>query len=441
LDKFAYINNSQNLKPTKMTEEEKAAQAAAQSSTTAVEEVDFDNLDDLLGIPSASAIIAPAETKHTVLKSDKVDVSFLDNIGDDDTESLKDPEVAKAAVSAIVDAPLNEEEEEDDAGQVNKGGRPKLTKDAMIEAATRLIDKGVLQPFDDGKALADYTVDDFEELIQANIDSQTSEVAQNAPVQLFQQLPEEVQAVIHYALNGGQDIKSVFSQLAKAQETFDLDITNEQDQESIARQYLNVSGFGSVEEIEDEINVLKDRGDLAKYAERYKPKLDAKQAEVIEKRLQDQQAAQVRKNDMEKKYHDVVYNTLNSNNLNGIPLNNKVQTMLYYGLTDASKYQDAKGNPTNALGYLLEQHQFGEKANPSLVAEALWLLADPVNYRNSVKQLGANVANANTVRTLRTEEASRNTSSTGIGEQSTSAGRATTKREPIKRQGKSLFSR
>ena len=426
-----------------MTEEEKAAQAAAQASNTAVQEVDFDNLDDLLGIPSASSVIAATETKPSVLKSNKVDISFLDEIDDNDVESLKDPAVAKAAVAAIVDAPLNNEEEDDldDAGQVNKGGRPKLTKDAMIEAATRLIDKGVLQPFDDGKALADYTVDDFEELIQANLDSQTSEVAQNAPVQLFQQLPEEVQAVIHYALNGGQDIKSVFSQLAKAQETFDLDVNNEQDQESIARQYLNVSGFGTVEEIEDEINVLKDRGDLQKYAERYKPKLDARQAEVIEKRLKDQQSAQVRKNEMEKKYHDVVYNTLNSNSLNGIPLNNKVQTMLYYGLTDATKYQDAKGNPTNALGYLLEQHQFGEKANPSLVAEALWLLADPVNYRNSVKQLGANVANSNTARALRTEEASRNASSTGIGEQNTNASRVSNKREPIKRQGKSLFSR
>jgi hypothetical protein len=426
-----------------MTEEEKAAQAAATNSATAVEEVDFDNLDDLLGIPSASSVIAPTESKPTVLKSDKVDISFLDKIGDDDTESLKDPVVAKAAVSALVDDEFTggPSDAADEVEEKDKGGRPRLTKDAMIEAATRLIDKGVLQPFDDGKALADYTVDDFEELIQANIDSQTSEVAQNAPVQLFQQLPEEVQAVIHYALNGGQDIKSVFSQLAKAQETFDLDVTNEQDQESIARQYLNLSGFGSTEEVEDEINVLKDRGDLQKYAERYKPKLDARQAEVIEKRLKDQQSAQARKNDMEKRYHDVVYNTLNSNNLNGIPLNNKVQTMLYYGLTDATKYQDAKGNATNALGYLLEQHQFGEKANPSLVAEALWLLADPVNYRNSVKQLGANVANANTVRALRTEEASRNTSSTGIGEQNTNASRVSSKREPIKRQGKSLFSR
>lgn len=436
-----------------MTEEEKAAQAAAaQSSATAVEEVDFDNLDDLLGIPSAGSVISGGgEVKPNVFKSDKVDMKFLDEISDDDTDSLQDPDVAKQVVAAIVDEPLTATADDDDSDDPaaqgkNPGGRPKLVKDAMVEATKRLVDKGILQPFakEDGtleKPIEDYTVDDFEELIQANIDSQTNEVAANAPVQLFQQLPEEVQAVVHYALNGGQDIKAVFSQLARAQETFDLDVSKEEDQEVIARQYLNLSGFGSAEEIEDEINVLKDRGDLGKYAERYKPKLDAQQAQVIEKRLQDQQAAQTRKAQMEKKYHDVVYNTLNSNNLNGIPLNNKVQTMLYYGLTDNSKYQDSKGNPTNALGYLLEQHQFGEKANPSLVAEALWLLADPVQYRNSIKQIGVNTANANTARQLRTEEASRNVSSTGIGDQNSNASRPTAKREPIKRSGRSLFSR
>ena len=427
-----------------MTEEEKAAQeAAANASSTAVEEIEFDNLDDLLNIPSASTVITGSgEVKQNVFSSGKVDMKFLDEIDDDDIESLQNDEIAKQVVSSIVDTPLLDDSENNKevSEDKNAGGRPRLVKDAMVEAANRLIEKGILQPFEDDKALSDYTVDDFEELIKANIDSQTSEIAQKAPVELFQQLPEEVQAVVHYALNGGQDIKSVFNQLARAQETFDLDVSKEDDQEVIARQYLNLSGFGSSDEIEDEINVLKDRGDLAKYAERYKPKLDAQQAQVIEKRLQDQQQAQVRKVEMEKKYHGVVYDALNNTNLNGIPLNTKVQNMLYYGLVDNSKYQDSKGNPTNALGYLLEQHQFGEKANPSLVAEALWLLSDPEQYRNSVKQLGANNANANTARQLRTEEASRNASSTGIGEQQNNASR-TTKREPLKRGNRSVFSR
>jgi hypothetical protein len=407
------------------------------TSSTTVEEIEFENLDDLLGIPSASSVISPVESKSTVLKSNKIDISFLDDIDDNDTEIYKDDEeLTEKTVKAIVDTKLDSEEK-----NKNFSSDKSESHTAMIEAAERLVKKGILQLFDDGKNVNDYTANDFEELIEANISSHVGVAAENAPVQIFSQLPEEVQAVIHYALNGGHDMKSLFSQLAKTQETFDLNINDEGDQETIARQYLNVTDFGTLEEIEDEINELKDRGTLSKYAERYKPKLDAKQAEVIEKRLKTQQAAQDRKEQMEKNYQDVVYNTLNANNLNGIPLNNKIQTMLYYGLTDSTKYQDAKGNPTNALGFLLEQHQFGAKANPSLVAEALWLLADPDHYRNSIKQIGANQANSNTVRQLRTEEQTRNTSSSGIGDVNTSANRNSDNRKPLQKGSRSLFSR
>ena len=55
----------------------------------------------------------------------------------------------------------------------------------MIEAATRLVEKGVIQPFDDDKKLEQYTVDDFEELIQANIDQKLQATAESAPVELF----------------------------------------------------------------------------------------------------------------------------------------------------------------------------------------------------------------------------------------------------------------
>jgi len=406
------------------------------SSATA-EEVEFENIDDLLGIPSASSIISPTEKKQTVLKSNKVDMSFLDDIDDNETEVFKDnDELVKKTVSAIVDNNITDEVPE----RTSKFEKTESVN-MMVEAANRLVKKGVLQLFDDGKDVEKYTIDDFEELIEANISSHVGRTAEHAPIEIFKQLPEEVQAVIHYAMNGGHDMKSLFGQLAKTQETFDLNIDNEEDQETIARQYLNATDFGTMEEIEDEINDLKDRNGLAKYAERYKPKLDAKQADVIEKRLKTQQAAQDRKVQMEKNYQDVVYNVLNSNTLNGIPLNNKIQTMLYYGLTDSTKYQDAKGNSTNALGFLLEQHQFGAKANPSLVAEALWLLADPDHYRNSVKQIGINQANTNTVRQLRTEESSRNTSSTGIGEMNESANRSTARKKPLEKSGRTLFSR
>lgn len=425
-----------------MTEEERAAAtAAAQTSNTTVEEVDFDNLDELLGIDSAS-IVTGTSTKPSVLNSGNVDTSFLDNDIDGATpEALKDAsdDQLKDAVANAVDSNLSDDDEEDDNNDapINKGGRPTLSKDAMIEATKSLIEDGTLQAFDDDKSLEDYTLADFKELIQANISSQVSSAAQNAPVELFKQLPEEVQAAVHYALNGGQDTKSIFAQLAKVQETFDLDVTVEKDQEDIVRQWYQASQtFDTTEEIEDEINILKDRGDLQKFAERYKPKLDSKQAEVVEKRLKDQQAAKIRKEETQKEYTNTIYKTLNTTELNGIPLNAKVQNMLYYGLVDSSKYQTAEGKPTNALGYLLEQHQFGKNANPSLVAEALWLLADPDDYRSNIKQIGSKDANAKTVRMLKTEEASRQGSSS-----ITETKEGSNQRGTLKKTARNIFAR
>lgn len=403
---------------------------------TTVEEIEVENLDELLGIPSASVAMV-ANEKNSVLDSNKVDINFLDEIPEN--EPITDKQMASKVVEALVDTPVGDQEEEEVIK--NKGGRPTLSKDAMVEATNRLIKKGVIQPFDEDKPVDQYTVDDFEELMEANITQQLKETAESAPVELFKSLPEEVQAVVHYALNGGQDTKSVFQQLSRAQETFDLDLSKEEDQEAIARQYLDVTAYGSQEEIEEEINVLKDRGDLEKYATRYKPKLDAKQAEVIETRLAEQEQSKVRKQQAQKNYQDTVYNTLKAETLNGIPINNKIQTMLFYGLTDSTKYQDSRGNKTNALGYLLEQHQFGKNANPSLVAEALWLLADPDDYRNSVKQIGANKANVEVTRALRTQEGQKLASSSGIGEKDSSAKRTTARTKPQRPGGKGFFSR
>ena len=425
-----------------MTNNGNAGTPAAQTATGNVAEVEFDNLDDLLGV-TESIIGSDEPVKPSMFGNGTVDTSFLDDesIDVNNPDALKDVNVTGDDISKLVDDELdNADDSADDANKtVNKGGRPSLTKDALVEATQSLIDEGILQGFDDDKPLSDYTVNDFKELIAANIENQVSTTAQNAPVELFQTLPEEVQAVVSYALNGGSDLKTVFGQLAKAQETFDLDIDNENDQETIIRQWLNSLNVDTPEEIEDEINLLKDRGDLQKYAERYKPKLDAKQAEIIQKRLDDQKNAEYRKQEETKKYQSTVFNALNTTELNGIPLSPKVQNMLYYGLTDKSKYQDSKGRPTNALGYYLEQHQFGEKTNPGLVAEALWLLADPDGYRASIKQIGTKEANAKTVRMLKSEEASRQGSAGSGSNETRSTGG--TKRPAMQRPQKSIFGR
>ena len=83
--------------------------------------------------------------------------------------------------------------------------------------------------------------------------------------------------------------------------------------------------------------------------------------------------------------------------------------MLYSGLVQPN-YPSISGKPTNMLGHLLEKYQFVEPRH-DLIAEALWLLADPDGYKNKVRDQGSKAAIEKTVRQLKTEESRKNTSS------------------------------
>jgi hypothetical protein len=61
-----------------------------------------------------------------------------------------------------------------------------------------------------------------------------------------------------------------------------------------------------------------------------------------------------------------------------------VQGLLFSGLVQPN-YPSISGKPTNLLGHLLEKYQFVEPRH-DLIAEALWLLADPNGYKGKVKR-------------------------------------------------------
>lgn len=427
----------------------------------APKEVEYKDLDDLLGT-SAATVVVPNE-KKTVLSKDKDDdLSFLDNdLKDHDDEEEEEDEPAAADpkqplppvdnLADVLDDPEPEEEEEEeeeekdaDGNPIQKKpapGRPKLSKDAMVEATKKLIEKGILQPFDDDKDLADYTIDDFQELIEANIVAKTETVAKEAPLQIFGQLPEDVQKVIAYSLNGGTDTKSILQSVLQSQEIVELNVEKEEDQKSIIRSWLQSIEYGPASEIEDEITSIEDRGDLRKKAEAFKPQLDAKQAGIIQKKLADQEAANLRAQEAAKEYSNKIHAVLATGELNGIKIDNKIQNMLYYGLTDSKSYQDKSGKPTTMLGHLLEEHQFGKNPNQALIAEALWLLSDPENYRNSVKSVGKKESTKETYRALKAAEAGKLPSSSSQEVKKEVPVRRTAPSTTTNKNGKGLFSR
>jgi len=377
--------------------------------STTVGQVDV-NLDELFGTPGAENVMLPAdgspeaEKPKTVFTKETVDVSFIDRPAG---ETLASKEEAKQEVEATIAELDNLITQEEDAG--NKG-RPKVDKSGLADLAAKMIEEGALVPFDDDKPLEEYTTKDFRELFEANFQERENKIRENTPKEFFQALPEELQIAAKYVADGGTDLKGLFRTLAHVEEIVELDPDNEYDQEEIARQYLHATRFGTPEEIEAEIEDWRDLNKLGQKAQQFKPKLDAMQEQIIARQLAEQEVKKEQQEKAAKVYTDNVYNTLVSGELGGIKLDKKTQSLLYSGLVQPN-YPSISGKPTNLLGHLLEKYQFVEP-NHTLIAEALWLLADPDGYKGRVREIGGKQATEKVVRQLKTEEQRKITSST-----------------------------
>ena len=383
-----------------------------QDSTT-VEQVDV-NIDDIFGMPGAENVMLPSDgneedkPKSMFSKGEKVDTSFFDK----PSNSAKEKNNAEPDESKVVEIEetINELNElitqEEDAG--NKG-RPKVDKSGLYELAQKMIEEGSLMAFEDDKPLEEYTTKDFRELFEANFAEREDEIRRNTPREFFEALPEELQIAAKYVADGGQDLKGLFRTLAHVEEMRQLDPTDDHDQAEIARQYLYATGFGTPEEIESEIQDWKDLNRLEQKANQFKPKLDAMQEEIIERELAEQEEKKKQQATQARAYQENVYNTLATGAIGGIRLDKKVQGLLFSGLVQPN-YPSISGKPTNLLGHLLEKYQFVEPRH-DLIAEALWLLADPNGYKSRIKEQGGKAATEKVVRQLKTEQSRKLTSS------------------------------
>ena len=405
---------------------------------SSVEQVDV-NLDEIFNAaPSGDDIISGESNKTKNIFSglnEKADMSFADPDKDgkddlnaklekkedaeepDTEEASKNKEVVENADSILDALDGNEESEEEEAP--NKGR--KSIKD-ISDVFSKLINEDKIVPFDDDKDLSEYSAKDWEELIQANLEEKANQVRRETPKQFFQSLPEELQIAAKYVADGGKDLKALFSTLSQVEESKSLDVKKSNDQEQIITQYLSATGYGTQEEIQEEIEIWKDLGKLEQQANKFKPKLDKMQEKVVAQKLQEQELKKKQQEQASKAYMKNVYDTLKDGKLGDLKVDRKTQAMLYNGLVQPN-YPSVSGRNTNLLGHLLEKYQFVEP-NYALISEALWLLQDPVSYKAKIMDKGAQKSVEQTVRKLKTEQANTGGSSLGVNkveEQKTSS--------------------
>jgi hypothetical protein len=341
---------------------------------------------------------------------------------EDDEEEIE-PKATKEDGKSILDGLGNEEDEDE-----KKETRGRKSISGISDVFSKMIKEDKLVPFDDEKSFDEYTAKDWEELIEANLEERANQVRRETPKQFFASLPEELQIAARYVADGGTDLKGLFSTLGQVEETKDLDIKSERDQETIIKEYLNATGYGTSDEIEEEIEIWKDLGKLEQQAAKFKPKLDKMAEQIVIKKVQEQQLKQKQQEQASKAYMQNVYDTLKDGNLGDLKVDRKTQAMLYNGLVQPS-YPSVSGRNTNLLGHLLEKYQFVEP-NYSLISEALWLLQDPQGYKAKIMDKGAQQSVEQTVRKLKTEQGNHSSSSLGIQDKDEETRKQPTKKLP-----------
>lgn len=398
-----------------------ATETKTVESKVAQVDIDLDSLFD--GAAGADSVTVPEKSdkeKKSIFSktAPDADFSFTDMNADDedDANDLEETEEdsieskSKESAEDVFAALEGDDEDEEDDDKKETRGRKKIS--GISDVFSKLIKEEKIVPFDDDKSLDEYSAKDWEELIEANLEERAQQVRRETPKQFFESLPQELQIAARYVADGGTDLKGLFSTLAQAEEKKTLDIKDERDQETIIRDYLHATGYGTAEEIAEEIEVWKDLGKLEQQASKFKPKLDKMQEKIVAQKLQEQEMRKKQQEQASKQYMENVYNTLKEGALGDLKVDRKTQAMLYNGLVQPN-YPSVSGRNTNLLGHLLEKYQFVEP-NYTLISEALWLLSDPDGYKSKIMEKGAQKSVEKTVRKLKTEQSNSGGSSLGV---------------------------
>ncbi len=392
------------------------------NTTIEQKQISSDELDNLLGMPGADSVITPVEEeKPSFFTKDDVDVSFIDEPVkeitnevvetklEENTEEISNTNTEKPSnetfndLVAQVDDVLNEDEE-------SNVGRPKLDKQGMAQLTKELVKEGLVVPFENEEDFKDYSLNDYKDLIKANFESKAEELNKALPRQFKDHLPPELQYAADYVFNGGEDLKGLFKYLSKAEEVKEYSLDSENGQTAIAREYLRATNFGNDEDIQEQIEEWVDLGKLESKAGKFKPKLDQMQEQIVQRQVQVQKEKKQQQEEQSHHYMNSVYETLKDGQLGDVKLNSKIQNLLYAGLVQPN-YPSISGKSTNLFGHLIEKYQFVEPRH-DLIAEALWLLADPTGYKSNIKKSANTEQIAQTVKKLKTEQSSRNPSTT-----------------------------
>lgn len=356
----------------------------AQISTTSVTQ---DELSQILA-GNVDSIILPTEEKKDDKKEEVTNESTLDS-------DFKWDELTKL-VETESDTKEEDKEEPKLEEETKKVGRKPAD---VVSFVNELIEAKDLLGFEEGEPK---TIEEAKEIIRLNLKHSKETSLEEAKNEIKSSYSPQIQAILQYADQGGEDITTLMSAITEIEKTAEFDVNQESGQVSIITEFLKVQGWDD-EDIKEEIETSKDLGKLKVKAEKFLPKLNQMKSERIEMMMEESKEKAKKVEETRRNYLATIQETLNQEKLGDVKLTRQEKGKLWNAVADLS-YKSFNGSNTNAFYKKIEEIQVGKTADYNHFLELVYFAVDREGYKQKLMEELKTMEASTTARKLKIQQ-------------------------------------
>jgi hypothetical protein len=357
--------------------------------------------------PIDTKVVPDDKKVDTTLKTDKnklpvtdTDLNVWDANADPDSDADGDSDELDTQTQSSKEDKSGASDNQGTPGEPKKGRKPA----EIVSLVNQLVEEEVLSGYANDKDEIEpvRTIEEAKALIIENLKLKESKTEEDVWKTKIKSYSPQIQALLHYAEQGGQDISTLMGAIAQAEEASDLTLENEEGQTEIIRQTLKLKGFDD-DEIKDQIDTLKDVNKLKSKAEKFLPELTKMQEKRVEMILQEQESRRKEAEDASRIYLTTVQNTLNKDKVGALSLQRQDKAKIFEALA-VPKYRSLNGTPVNGFIKSLEEMQFGKNADYDHFTNIVHFAVDKEGFINKLKEELKAELTATTIKKLKTSK-------------------------------------
>ena len=286
-------------------------------------------------VPKGKEIV-PKEDGKDLTGQDLISSFLGDNSSEEEETEDVDPQPVKKKAPAAEAKPAEEE-----TSNIDEDGEEGEQVSQFTALARDLFKLGVFSKDEDEEDVSISTPEEFLERFQEEKKKGAIEVVNN----FIGQFGEDYQQAFEAIFVKGVNPKDYFGTYNNVVSFADMDLTQENNQVSVIKQALADQGF-EPEDIDTEVERLKNYGDLESVATKHHKVLVKKEAQKLaqmeQKAEQELQQKQAIKNQYVSNVQQILQDKLKSKEFDGIPINPKLANELQDFLL-VDKYKTASG--------------------------------------------------------------------------------------------------